>query len=167
MLTTGAHFGRRGVGASVYSVMLATRVLQPAQPLGADGAALGRVLQQAGVGKASVVRVTGPAGLTAALWLGRHGFERAAYVRADRVGAMRTVDALIVPQAVSSQELAELIQGGECLRAGGVLIVQTAPGSVINGVDSLADLLERRISDKGREVCIARRLGQPAFRKAA
>lgn len=154
--------------------MIETLAFQAEQPLGADGPALGRILRQAGLGKSSIVRVTGPAGLTAALWLCRHGFEHAAYVHARWVGSMRSVDALIAPHAATSHELKALLAGADCLREGGVLIAQTAREDLAGGVDPVSQLLaslgyqlEHQISDKGRRVCIARRLGAPGFEKAA
>ncbi|MDR3513272.1 MAG: hypothetical protein P4L73_16670 [Caulobacteraceae bacterium] len=154
--------------------MLATRIVQSVQPLGADGPALARLLQQAGLGKSAVLRVTGPAGLTAALWLCRHGFEHAAYVHPNWVGTMRSADALVVPHACASEELGRLLQDGDCLREGGVLIVQTATDAPANGVDAVSLLLEalgyrleHRLSDKGRAICVARRLGAPGYSKAA
>jgi hypothetical protein len=154
--------------------MLTTRVLPPAGPIATDGPALARVLHQAGVAKSSVIRVTGPSGPIAALWLCRHGFERAAYVHANRVRTMRSADVLLVPHACANPELATLIRGGECLRERGALIVQTAPDASGQTSDELRKLLEtlgyeveNSIADKGRVVCIARRLGAPVFKKAA
>jgi hypothetical protein len=154
--------------------MMATRTLQPTQPIAADGAALARILQQAGLSKTSVIRLTGPAGLTATLWLCRHGYEHAAYVHPNWVGTMGSADALIAPHACGSEELADLLQAGMCLRAGGVLIAQTSPNRTALGDIDLAVLLdplgyqiEHRVSDKGRDVFIARRRGSPGFRKAA
>jgi hypothetical protein len=151
---------------------MASSSLQPAQPLAADGGALSRVLQQAGVSRDSVLRVTGAAGLTAIFWLCRHGYERAAYVHPDRVATMVPADALLIPQACGTRALAVLLQGGGCLREGGALIVQTL--SEAQGGDDLRAVLEplgyqieRRLSDKGRGVCVARRRGRPDLRKAA
>src|SRR5579872_7515529 len=67
-------------GASAYTrgvVMTAAERShgQPSQPLAADGGALSRVLKHAHLSKESVLRVTGPAGTTAAIWLNRHGYE--------------------------------------------------------------------------------------------
>jgi hypothetical protein len=154
--------------------MSVSQAYQAAQPLGADGPALGRILRQAGLEKTSVVRVTGPAGLTAALWLCRHGFVHAAYVHARWVGTMRSVDALVAPHATSGEELRALLEGASCLREGGVLIAQMTREDVAGGVDSVAQMLaslgfevEHRLSDKGRHVCIARRVDEPRFKKAA
>jgi hypothetical protein len=154
--------------------MIATRTLQPAQPLAADGAALARILQQAGLTKTSVIRVTGPAGLTASLWLCRHGYQRAAFVHANWVGTMGTVDALVAPHACGDQELADLLQAGACLRDGGVLIAQIPSNHLAQGGVDLAVLLDplgyrvaHRVSDKGRDVLVARRHTSPGFKKAA
>jgi hypothetical protein len=153
---------------------MAIRTVQPAQPLAADGDALTRVLQQAGVTKNSVVRVTGPAGLTAIYWLCRHGYERAAYVHPNRVATMEPADALLVPQTCGTQALADLLKGGGCLREGGVLVVQTPSGGFVLGGNSVSTVLEplgyqveQRLIDKGRDVYIARRHGVDGFKKAA
>ncbi|MFI4976919.1 MAG: hypothetical protein ACHP84_20485 [Caulobacterales bacterium] len=148
--------------------------MQPAQPLGGDSAALTRVLQQAGVAKDAAVRVTGPAGPTATIWLSRSGFERATYVHASHVAAMEPADVLLVPHSCGVQELGELLQGGSCLREGGVLIVQTALEPTGMGGERVSALLtplryelEHHISDRGREIYIARRLGFGGFKQAA
>jgi hypothetical protein len=153
---------------------MATFTLQPTQPLAADGAALTRVLQQAGVTKTSVIRVTGPAGPTAVLWLGDRGYERAAYVHAGRVATMQPADVLLVPHACRTPELADLLGGGACLHEGGVLVAQTQADRIVPGYDSVAAVLEplglqveRRVSDKGRDVYIARRRGVGGFKQAA
>ena len=88
---------------------------QSAQTLAADGGSLKRVLKQAGVTKDSVVRVTGPAGPAAATWLYRHGYEHAAYVPADWVAAKSSADVLLIPHACATEELADLLQSGDCL----------------------------------------------------
>jgi hypothetical protein len=155
--------------------MIATVTFIPADaPLGADGPALHRVLKHAGVGRASVVRVTGPSGLTAVLWLCRHGWERAAYVHANWVGAAGSVDALVVPHACDGSELTALLQSGDCLREGGVLIAQTASANPDAGLEPLPTLLkslgyqlERGFCGKRREILIARRCGAPTLRNAA
>lgn len=155
--------------------MVATTTVLPADPpLGADGPALLRVLKHAGVGKASAVRVTGPSGPTAVLWLCGHGWEHASYVHANWVGAAGSVDALIVPHACAGHELMAFLRGADCLREGGVLIVQTAPGNLDAGRGALATLvesfgyqLERGLSDKRREILIARRRRAPTLRDVA
>jgi hypothetical protein len=148
--------------------------LQPAHTLAADGGSLKRVLKQAGVTKDSVVRVTGPAGPVAAIWLYRHGYEHAAYVHPNWVAAKASADALLIPHACATEELADLLQGGDCLREGGVLIVQVSFGRFAPGFDSVAAVLrplgyqvESHICDHGREIYVARRPGWGGFKKAA
>jgi hypothetical protein len=141
---------------------MAKLAVQPTPPLAADGAALAHVLHRAGVTKGSAIRVTGPTGPTAVLWLYRHGYERAAYVHPNWVATMGSVDALLVPHACGAQELSDLLHNARCMREGAVLIVQTPPNGSAQGLDSIPDLLrpmgyriEHCLSEKGREVCIA------------
>jgi hypothetical protein len=153
---------------------MATFHIQPAQPLAADGAALTHVLNLAGVGKQSLVRVTGPSGPIAMLWLNRHGYRNALYVPASRIGAMAPADALLVPHSVEAEELTELLRDGEHLHVGGVLIVQTSAARSALGGDSIPVAFEPigfqvqcRISDRGRDIYIARRIGVGGFKQAA
>lgn len=154
--------------------MQPVRILAPAPPLGTDGPALARILQLSGLNKASTIRLTGPCGVEAALWLCRHGFERAAYVHANWVGAMRSADALVVADPVSEAALEELLGGGDCLRLGGVVIAQVAQGvdeaahdHLQLALEALGYRLERRIAERGREILIARRLASPGWKHAA
>jgi hypothetical protein len=143
---------------------MVTHTVQLAPPLAADGAALLRVLHQAGATRNSVVRVTGPAGVAAVLWLNRHGYEQAAFVQAHCVASMRPVDVLLIPHACGARELGDLLDGGDCLREGGILIVQTPGQRFVQGQDSIGTVLqslgyqlEHHFSDKGRNVYVARR----------
>jgi len=152
---------------------MATFHIQPAQPLAADGAALTHVLNRAGVGKLSLVHVTGPSGPMAMLWLNRHGYQRALYVPESRIGAGGPADALLVPHAVGADELTRLLRDGECLREGGVLIVQTSAARSAMGGESIPAALapigyeiQCRLSDRGRDIYIARRCGM-GFKQAA
>jgi len=165
----------RGAGASAFycGAEMATLSLQPAPPIAADGPALTRVMQRAGLTRNEVIRVAGPAAVTAVLWLNRHGYDRAAFVHANRVATMAPVDALLIPHACEARELADLLGEADCLREGGVLIVQTAPGGGAVGAESIPGLLatlgyqiEHSLSERGRNVCIARRRGF-GFRLAA
>jgi hypothetical protein len=147
---------------------------QPIQPLAADGPAMTRILQRARVGRDSVIRVTGPAGATAILWLSRHGYERAAYVHSHWVATVSPADALLIPQTCTAQDLAELLQGGDCVREGGVLIVQAPPARSALPGDSVPTLLQSRgyqvqdhVSERGRDVYIARRIGVSGLKQAA
>ena len=135
---------------------------------------MARVLRQAGVARDSVIRVTGPSGLTAVLWLYRHGYEKAAYVHANWVSSTRTADALLIPHPCHGEELAGLLERGDCLREGGVLIVQTPAHLTDFELDQIGSLLEmhgyepgQRVFEKGAAVFIARRSGLGGFRKAA
>jgi hypothetical protein len=148
--------------------------LQAVHALAADGRALHRVLKQAGLTKDSVVRVTGPAGPTAALWLYRHGYEYAAYVHPNWVAAKTSADALLIPHACGAEELSGLLQDGDCVREGGVLIVQASSDRFARSFDSLRAMLrprgyqvEKHISDRGLDICIARRLGSGGVEQAA
>lgn len=92
---------------------------------------------------------------------------------ANWLGAAGSVDALVVPHACTVRELATLLQGGDCLREGGVLIVQ-APPNVGSATESLPTLLrslgyqlERGLTDKRREIVVARRRAAPVLRDAA
>jgi hypothetical protein len=160
---SGGRVSAHSCGAS-----MAGSTLQPTPPLAADGAALSHVLQWAGVTKESVVRVTGPAGPTAVLWLCRHRYKNAAYVPLHWVAAMAATDALLIPQACAPSELSRILQDGACVREGGVLIVQTPPEKAVDAVlEPLGYEIEQHLSDKGCDVCIARRRGSGGFRKAA
>ena len=142
---------------------------QPTAPLASDGAALSRVLERAGVTRTSTLRVTGPAGPMAAIWLERHGYEHAAYVHTHWIATMEPVEALLIPQTCGTDALTGLLRGGGGLRQDGILIVQVQQDS-----DTLAILLrslgfeiEQRVHEAGRQVCIARRRGLDGFKKAA
>ncbi|MEI9964612.1 MAG: hypothetical protein WDM92_07815 [Caulobacteraceae bacterium] len=67
-----------------------------------------------------------------------------------------------------------MLRAGDCVREGGVLIVQAPAAPSAGGPDPAAALLsplgyqvEQRLTDKGRAIYIARRLGLGDFRKAA
>jgi hypothetical protein len=147
---------------------------QPDEPFAIEGRVLTRVLRQARVSKESIVRVTGPAGPPTALWLYRHGYEHAAYVHPHWVAAKASADALLIPHACATEELADLLQGGDCLREDGVLIVQVLSERSAQGLDRLPAtlrplgyLVESHISDHGRDIYIARRPGFGRFKQAA
>lgn len=147
---------------------------QPMQPLAADGGALTRVLHVAGVEKGDLIRVIGPSGPVAALWLGRHGYDRAVFVRASATGSSVPADALLVAQPCAAEELEPLLDLAGAVNDGGALIVQTRPGRLGEEFEAVAALLrrqgfhaQRRLNDKGRPICIARRVGFPSAEKAA
>ena len=153
---------------------MSSLTLQPARPLAADDDSLLRVLKQAGVGKDDLIRVSGPAGPAAVLCLYRHGYERAAYVHPNWISATRAADAMLIPHPCGTTELAGMIQGGDCLREGGVLIVQVQADRSAQAADSVPELLRHvgydvagGLSGRGGDVCIARRRSLGGFRKAA
>src|SRR5579871_50687 len=145
---------------------------QPSVPLAADGEALSQVLQRARVGRSDLVRVVGPAGPTAMLWLARNGFSGAVYARAIGEGTRsEAADALLVPHACHRHELAALMGGAVAVREGGSLIVQTATRLPAEDPESVASLLrsrgfaiEQTVTGKGRSIYIARREGLGGFK---
>jgi hypothetical protein len=130
---------------------------------------LAGLLARLGVGKDSQIRITGPDGLGALLWLCRHGFEHAAYVKCGAPCPGEPADALIAPHAIDRAALGQLLAESK-LGAGGALVVQ------VLGVDregALADLLhlygyeiEARFDRGGRELIAARRIETPHARAA-
>jgi len=151
-----------------------TYARQPTLPLAADGEAMARALHHAGVGKDQSIWVTGPAGLPALLWLYRAGYGGASYVHANRLAAMRPADAVLIPHACTPRELADLLREATCLREGGALVVQVAGelsadtlGDIPSILEPLGYRVQRRLYEKGRTVCIARREGRPRLSVAA
>jgi hypothetical protein len=151
-----------------------TSSVQPSLPLAADGEAMTRVLRQAGVAKTHAIWITGPAGLTALIWFNRKGYRNASYAHVNRVGMLAPADVLVVPHGCTPDELTELLREARCLHRDGLLIAQVA-GEL--SAQSLGDLpsrlaplgydVQRRIYEKGRTVCIARRRGRPDLSVAA
>ena len=140
-----------------------TYSLQPGMPLAADGEAMRRVLTQAGVRKTDQIWVTGPAGLTALVWLNREGYNDACYAHANRIAVMSPADALVIPHACKAAEIVDMLRGATCLRDGGELVVQAAsnlsaaPGDVPALLEDLGFHVQGRVLEKGRAICIARR----------
>jgi hypothetical protein len=153
---------------------MTVHAFQPASPLAGDGVALAHALQRGGVRKESLVCVTGPAALTAMLWLARRGFQRAVLAAAGSARLGEPADVLLIPHACSSEQLRSLLSKGARLGARGVLIVQIAGGQADGGPDdpaatlvSLGFELRCKLADRGRTVLIAHRAGSDDFRKAA
>ena len=146
---------------------------QPASPLAGDGVALARALARAGVHKQAQIRVTGSAALTAVIWLMQRGYGGALMSAPGATRYGQAADALLVPGACTPAELKSILRS-EWLRPGGALIVQTA-GAVADGGSGdvrliLAEagyLVQHRLTEKGREVWIARRAGSGDVEKAA
>lgn len=153
---------------------MTVHAFQPASPLAADGAALAHAFQRARVSKEGLVCVTGPAALTAMLWLARRGYHRAVLAASGSVRLGEPADVLLIPNACSAEQLKTLLSKGAWLREGGMLIVQTAGGQSDGGPEdpcvALASMgfeLHCKLTDKGRTVLIARRAGSDDFKKAA
>ncbi len=150
---------------------MTVRSFKPPQPLTANGAEMARALQGAQVSKTDAIRVAGPAGLKAMLWLCRQGYEQAMFVCSEGVGAQGPADALLIPQACGARELGVLLQAGKTLREGGALIVQLAasetPETVAALLEPLGYRIERSLSHNGRTLLIARRFALAGLRRAA
>ena len=143
-------------------------------PLGSDADAMMRVLHLAGVEKAQTMWVTGPAGLTALVWLNRRGFFNASYAHLNRLANLAPADVLFAPHPCAPAELPDLLRDVKCLHQGGLFIAQVT-GEL--SAETLGDLpsrlaplgydVQRRLHEKGRTVCIARRYGRPLLSVAA
>jgi hypothetical protein len=137
----------------------------PCHPNGlAHSADLVALLEQAGVHKNSLIRVTGPSGLSALLWLCRHDYEEVGYLRPGLGCPHEEADALIVAHTCDPAFLARLLAGGPHVREGGVLVFQSALPAA-EGQDSIARRLaaagyriERRFQGEHRQLHVARRL---------
>jgi hypothetical protein len=148
-------------------------LFQPLQPLAADGGAMMRVLTAAGIDKTDLIRIVGPSAPLAAIWLSRHGFDRAVVARAAS-GAARAADAILIAQPCAADELGDLMEMAGDVRDDGAVLVQTRTGRGGEETDQLGAVLgrlgftaQRRLNDKGRPIFIARRVGFPTARKAA
>jgi hypothetical protein len=131
-------------------------------------------LRHAGVQRDHSMWVTGPAGLTALIWLTRKGYRCASYAHLNRIGAMTAADALLIPHACEAREVADMLRRANCLRTGGALIVQLKGGLSAESLGDAPALLEplgyhieRRVHEKGRVICIARRVDKPDVSVAA
>jgi hypothetical protein len=150
---------------------MAVHSFQPAQPLAANCVEMARALKRAQVGKADVIRVTGPAGLTAMIWLCRRGYEQAVFVCGEGIGSRGLADVLLIPHPCRAHELAGLLAAGKAVREGGGLIVQVAAGEAPEAMTAVLEpvgyRLEQRLSDDSRTVLIARRSALGALSRAA
>jgi hypothetical protein len=124
--------------------------------------ALSTILARAGLGKSSIIRVTGRAGLAALLWLCRHGYEQVGYARGGP-GTSDDGDLVLAPQTCDLNDLSNLLRFGPRPRIGGVLIVQT-PAPADATLDPARVLLERSgyrvercLRGQHRELHVARR----------
>ena len=148
------------------------------QPLPAVSAAssdqgLVRSLDEAGLGRRSLIYVTGPASLPALLWLCRQGYERAQQVhpQSPRCG-LEPADALLIPHLSQVGDLPALLPVAGLVREGGMLVVRAGlPADAAEAVAAFATPfgydLQPHFIDRGRVVYIARRAGVAAQRRAA
>ena len=149
-------------------------VLRNVKPPDPGTTGMSRVLQDAGVTRASTIHVSGRSALAALLWLCRRGYELAAHVDAGWSCSALSADALLVRHVRSASALQALLERARGLREGGVLIVQTPADvsepeldSMAGRVRALGYRLERRLREKGHVVLVARRGAVRALERAA
>jgi hypothetical protein len=106
------------------------------------------LLERAGVTKSSLIRVTGCSGLSALLWLCRHGYQQVGYLRPG-VGPHEQPDALIVAHTCDEATLRDLLETGPHVREGGALIFQSPLPRVLA---FRADPIHRLLKSQGYEV---------------
>jgi hypothetical protein len=131
------------------------------------------LLDRAQVKKSSLIRVTGPSGLSALLWLCRHGYEKVGYLRPG-AGPHEQPDALIVAHTCDEASLRSLLETGPHVREGGVLVFQSPLPRVLGfRTDPIHRLLkshgytiEQCLHGARRELHVARRLVE-TWRRAA
>ena len=130
-------------------------------------------LDLAGLSKSDLILVAGPGALPAMLWLCRHGYEKAMHLspHSPRCGA-EAADALFVPHLSGASGLTSILSSVGCVREGGVLILRTSAGVAVGSTDFAAEGwgLERRLTENGHAVLVARRLAEhptAAHKKAA
>ena len=132
------------------------------------------LLARAHITKSSLIRVTGSSGLSALLWLCRHGYEQVGYVRPG-AGPHEDPDALIVAHSCDATTLRHLLETGPHVREGGALVFQSPLPRVLG---FRADPIHRLLKSHGyaveqchhgrrRELHVARRLPQVEMKKAA
>lgn len=126
------------------------------------------LLQSAGVDRSSVIRVTGPSGLSALLWLCRHRFEQVGYLKPGRGCPHEAPDALIVAHTCDAAWLARLLDAGPHVREGGALVfLSPLPrGGVLDPIHRLLArhgyVVERCVHGARRELHMARRVAMLA-----
>jgi hypothetical protein len=132
------------------------------------------LLARAGVTKSSLIRVTGSSGLSALLWLCRHGYDRVGYLKPG-AGPHEQPDALIVAHTCDEPTLRRLLETGPHVREGGALVFQSPLPRVLA---FRADPIHRLLKSHGyaveqchhgqrRELHVARRLPHVPLKKAA
>ncbi|MBU1377354.1 MAG: hypothetical protein KKE02_13100 [Alphaproteobacteria bacterium] len=129
------------------------------------------LLRSAGVDRSSLIRVTGPSGLSALMWLCRHGYQQVGYLKSGRGCPHEAPDALVVAHTCGAAWLARLLETGPHVREGGVLVF-LSPLPEAQAADPIHRLLaahgydvERCVHGARRELHVARR--RPLLRRAA
>lgn len=131
------------------------------------------LLEQSDIHKSSLIRVTGNSGLSALLWLCRHGYEQVGYLRPGPGCPEEQADALIIAHTCDEVTLARLLAAGPHVRDGGILIFQSPLPLANDRSDPIhrrltlaGYVVERCVHGQRRELHVARRIGQ-TWRKAA
>ena len=122
------------------------------------------LLEESDIHKDSLIRVTGPSGLSALLWLCRHGYEEVGYLRPGPGCPHEEADALIVAHTCDEAFLSRLLDSGPHVREGGSLLLQS-PLPAGGGADPIHRCLARAgyrlelcVHGERRELHVARRL---------
>ncbi|THD83244.1 MAG: hypothetical protein E7812_00145 [Phenylobacterium sp.] len=121
------------------------------------------LLESVGVGRSSVIRVTGSSSLSALLWLCRHDYQQVGYMRAIDGAPHEEPDAIIVAHTCNELDLKRLLAVGRQVRPGGVFIFQlrAGDGGSALAVDWLLEQAgftpERRLEGGHRALIVARR----------
>lgn len=132
------------------------------------------LLESVQVRKSSLIRVTGSSGLSALLWLCRHGFERVGYVKPGS-GPHEEADAVIIAHTCNETALQRLLRTGPHVREGGVLIFRSplptmgdhAPADPIHGLlEAHGYQVERCVHGHRRELHVARRISHQWLKAA-
>lgn len=129
------------------------------------------LLESAGVARSSTIRVTGPSGLPALLWLCRHGFEKVGYLKPGPGCPHEDADVLLIAHTCPPAWLERLLATGPHVREGGLLIFRSAlPGGVPDPIHALLErngyAVERCVHGAHRELHVARRRPLPAWKAA-
>jgi hypothetical protein len=133
------------------------------------------LLDQAQIRASNLIRVVGPHGLSALLWLCRHGFEQVGCLRPGQGCPHEQPDAILVAHSCDRAQLDKLLSTGPQVREGGVLIFQTAlPRRGAPGPAEPMEILlqnhgyvvERSLRGAHRRLHVARRRAQ-SWKRAA
>lgn len=121
---------------------------------------LSQLLEAAGLGPDSAIRVTGSGALSALLWLHRRGYVDVGCLHAGRRAHGEEAHALLAAHTATADWLNDLLDRGPHVRPGGVIIVQTQPadGAILAHAFHLHGFeVVRRLPGAHRDVLVARR----------